>query len=99
MIPDAVYIGGHEFRVEQVETVNKWDPARGQIDYLDCTIRIDASMSPSKQQVGLLHEVLHEIDQRGALALDEAAITYLVEALFAFFRQNPEVQFSEPNTA
>lgn len=87
-IPDKVQIGGHSFIVKRVDVVDKHNPKRGEIRYLENQILIDSTMAESRQEQSLLHEILHEIDQQCALGLEERDVWRLAEALYAVLCNN-----------
>lgn len=56
-----IEILGIEFIVQEVETVNKLNPSFGEIDFQNCTIKIDRSLPLDLRNQTLVHEILHGI--------------------------------------
>jgi Zn-dependent peptidase ImmA (M78 family) len=81
-------IMGVIYTVKEVDTVNKTDPRKGEIDYLTNEIRIDKNMPPSSKEQTLMHEILHAVfDLLGMdeLAGNEAAVQSIATALHQVF--------------
>ncbi len=61
MIPDTVNILGLDYRVLEVAVVDRNDPADGEFDPHEQTIRIDSSLSEQAKEQVLMHEILHGV--------------------------------------
>ena len=76
------------YTVEEVDTVNKTDPRKGEINYLTNEIRIDKNMPLSLKNQVLMHEILHAtFDLLGfdELAEDEKKVQSIATALHQIF--------------
>lgn len=83
-----INILGVIYKVEEVDTVNKTDPRRGEINYLTNGIRIDKNMPKTLKNQVLMHEILHAIfDLLGFdnLAEDEEKVQSIATALHLVF--------------
>lgn len=56
-----INIIGVTYTVEEVDTVNKTNPRRGEINYLTNEIRIDRNMPATLKEQVLMHEILHAV--------------------------------------
>ena len=61
MVIKEVNILGVTYTVEEVDTVNKTSPRRGEINYLTNEIKIDKNMPISLKEQVLMHEILHAV--------------------------------------
>lgn len=83
-----INILGVMYTVEEVDTVNKTDPRKGEIDYLTNEIKIDKYMPQSLKEQVLMHEILHAtFDLLGMdeLAEDEKKVQCIATALHQIF--------------
>ena len=84
----GINILGVLYTVEEVDTVNKTDPRRGEINYLTNLIKIDKNMPPSLKEQVLMHEILHAVfDLLGLdeLGEDEKKVQSIATALHQIF--------------
>jgi Zn-dependent peptidase ImmA (M78 family) len=87
-MPKEINILGVVYTVEEVDTVNKTDPRRGEINYLTNIIKIDKNMPSSLKEQVLMHEILHAVfDLLGLdkLAEDEKKVQSIATALHQIF--------------
>lgn len=54
-------IFGVTYDIQKVEVVNKFNPAHGEIDFINCIIKIDKNLPTDLKNQTLLHECLHGI--------------------------------------
>lgn len=83
-----INILGVIYQVKEVDTVNKTNPRRGEINFLTNEIRIDRSMPESLKEQVLMHEILHAIfDLLGFedLGEDEKMVQSIATALHHVF--------------
>lgn len=83
-----INILGLVYTVKEVDIVNKFDPRKGEINYLSNEIRIDKSMPTDLKNQVLMHEILHAVfDLLGfsELAEDENMIQSIATALHHVF--------------
>lgn len=83
-----INILGVIYTVEEVETVNKTDPRRGEINFLTNVIKIDSNMPKSLKEQVLMHEILHAaFDLLGLenLSDDEKLVQSIATALHQIF--------------
>ena len=50
-----------EYKVEEVEQIDKYQRLLGQIEYTEQTIKIDKNISEDMKKETLIHEILHGI--------------------------------------
>ncbi len=60
-IPTQINILGLTYSVNEVEVVNKYEPLKGQIDYIKDEILIDKTLNSDAKMQTFIHEVLHGI--------------------------------------
>lgn len=71
-MPKEVNILGVIYQVKEVDTVNKTDPRRGEINYLTNEIKIDKNMPKTLKEQVLMHEIMHAVfDLLGLYELGE----------------------------
>lgn len=83
-----INILGVIYTVEEVDTVNKTDPRRGEINYLTNEIKIDKNMPESLKGQVLMHEILHatfDLIGLDKLAEDEKKVQSIATALHQIF--------------
>lgn len=83
-----INILGVIYTVKEVETVNKTDPRRGEINFLTNVIKIDSTMPKSLKEQVLMHEILHAVfDLLGLenLSDDEKLVQSIATALHQIF--------------
>lgn len=76
------------YTVEEVDTVNKTNPRRGQINFLTNVIKIDKNMPKTLKEQVLMHEILHAVfDLLGLekLSDDEKKVQSIATALHQIF--------------
>ncbi|MGC4018911.1 MAG: hypothetical protein QM793_06595 [Muricomes sp.] len=87
-MPKEINILGVFYTVEEVDTVNKTNPRRGEINYLSNVIKIDKNMPNSLKEQVLMHEILHAVfDLLGLdkLAENEKKVQSIATALHQVF--------------
>lgn len=83
-----INILGVLYMVSEVDTVNKTEPRRGEINFLTNEIKIDKNMPKSLKEQVLMHEILHAtFDLLGLdeLAEDENKVQNIATALHQIF--------------
>ena len=79
---------GVRFTVEEVECVSKEELRKGEINYLDCAIRIDRNLPKESREQVLMHEILHAICELMGyekLGMNEKKMQGLATALHQVF--------------
>ena len=79
-----INILGMIYHVEEVDCVNKFEPRKGEINFMTNEIRIDKSLPKDLKEQTLLHEIIHAIcDLLGMdeLCEDETKVQGLATAL------------------
>lgn len=87
-IERKINILGIIFTIEEVEVVNKYEPRKGEIDYLTNKIKIDKDMPTDLKNQVLMHEILHAVfDLLGLYELseDENKVQSIATALHLVF--------------
>ena len=87
-LPEDLDILGIRYKIEQVPCVNKFEPRKGEVDFLANVIRIDENMPEDMKVQTLIHEVLHCLcDAFGLYDLNEneTAIQSLATGLYYIF--------------
>ncbi len=95
-LPKSVNILGIDYEVVECETVDKFDPAFGQIDYANQTIKIDSTLTEQRKGVVFMHELLHGVfDGLGMRDFNEneGAVQSLAAALYCVLSSQP-ISFS-----
>lgn len=91
-MPDKVRIVGIDYKVEYVEVVNKSELRYGEIDFMNCVIRIDKTVPEAVQKQTLIHEILHGLCSAlgfSELNENENAIHSLASELFCTLIDSP----------
>ena len=86
-----INILGVSYTIEEVDTVNKTNPRRGEINYLTNEIKTDKNMPASLKEQVLMHEILHAVfDLIGLdkLSEDEKKVQSIATALHHVFSYN-----------
>jgi len=94
MVIKEINILGVTYTVEEVDTVNKTRPRRGEINYLTNEIKIDKNMPASLKEQVLMHEILHAVfDLIGLdkLSEDEKKVQSIATALHHVFSSNDPI--------
>ena len=65
-----INILGMTYHVEEVDCVNKFEPRKGEINFMTNEIRIDKSLPKDLKEQTLLHEIIHAICD--LLGMDES---------------------------
>ena len=94
----TITILGIPYRIEEVDIVNKYDPADGEIDYENCVIKIDKHLPTSLKNQVLMHEVMHGIlILLGYMedAKDEQKVQGLATALHMLFSSGEQLFFED----
>lgn len=86
-----VKIGCHLYQVSEVESVNKFEPRKGEIDYFQRLIKIDKDMTDRDKRETLLHEIIHGIEEFMGIDLEESQIRKLGAGLAMVLEDNPEL--------
>jgi hypothetical protein len=88
---DKVKIGCHVYDINLVECVNKYEPRKGEIEYMKQVIRIDNSMPEDSKFGTLIHEIVHGIDYFMDMDLTEEQVTKLGNGFAMVLRDNPNL--------
>ena len=90
-IPKSVNISGIIYKVEFVDkaddAINKFN-LYGNIDFVDCKIKIADGMDKQMQDITLIHEVLHGIAQGYSVDLKEDEVERLSNGIYAVLKNN-----------
>lgn len=84
-----INILGIPYEIEEVDTVNKFCPSYGEIDFLACKISIDKNMPEPMKEQTLMHEILHAtLTNLGysELSENETLVQGLAAALYSIFK-------------
>ncbi len=87
----TINILGHNYKIEEVEQVDKNQRLFGEINYVDQTIKIEKGLTPDKKFEVLIHEIIHGIFE--ALGFEEEnknehLIQVLANALYQILKLN-----------
>ena len=88
---EVVKVLSQEYVIKRVDVIDKDDPILGMIDHIENVIYIKNNLTPEKEKVTLIHEILHAIFEQ--LGFDdehdnEHLIKYLSTALYKVFQGN-----------
>lgn len=84
----SINILGLNYTIEEVDTVNKFELSKGEINYLSNEIRIDKNMPEDLKNQVLMHEILHAVFEllgMRELAEDEDKVQSIATALHLVF--------------
>ena len=85
----AIKIGCHEYEVQEVECVNKYETRNGEIDHIQRVIKIDKGLKDDDKREVLLHEIIHGLEEFMVLNLEEDDVTRLAKGLWMVLKDNP----------
>jgi len=87
-IPEKIKIGGHEIKIERVNTkdIDSAGEFNGFYDVI--RLRIDHDSVESCVAECFLHEIIEAIKMKNNLAIDHTHLTVLSEGLFQVMRDN-----------
>ncbi len=90
IFPDTIRIHGHTWTVEPLgrELARDW---AGDFNTTQQRIRIDEAANSESQGQIMLHELVEALSGMYQLELEHPQVQGLSQALFAVFRDNPEV--------
>lgn len=88
---EKIKIGCFEYSIKEVNSVNKYEPRKGEIDFFERTIKIDGDMNDLDKNETLIHEIVHGIDEFMAVGLEEEQIKKLGHGLAMVLLDNPEL--------
>lgn len=94
-----INILGITYTVKEVDVVNKFEPRKGEINYLTNEICIDKNMPESLKGQVLMHEILHAVFDLlglGKLTEDEEKVQSIATSLHMVF--STQNIFSNPKT-
>ena len=90
-IPKKINIGGIIYDVEFVkkadDELNKFN-LYGNIDFVDCKIKIADGINNQMKEVTLIHEVLHGIAQNYSMDFKEDEIERLSNGIYQVLKEN-----------
>lgn len=92
-------IGCYEYKVKEVECVNKYESRAGEIDFFKRRIKLDKDMCERQKNEILLHEAIHGLEEFMGFVLEEEVVSKLGKGLAMVFYDNPELikQFTTSN--
>lgn len=85
-----------EYRVEEVEQIDKYQRLLGQINYCDQSIFIDKNISEDMKRETLIHEILHGIlEKLGYTEInnDEQKVQSIASTLYLVLKENHFISF------
>lgn len=88
-MPDELNICGMQYEIIEKDQVCKDELLNAQIDFMNGTICVDATMTDDRKRIALIHEVLHGIcDAIGLYEIgeNESAIQGLASSLYSTFK-------------
>ena len=91
---NTVKILGLTYRIERVPVVSRDEKLFGMINYEDLVISIDEALSPERQKVTILHEIIHGILEALGLSPEnenETLVQGLTSALYQCFLDNRDL--------
>ncbi|WP_339063579.1 hypothetical protein [Tepidibacillus marianensis] len=86
-----VKIGCFVYDVQEVKSVNKYEPRKGEIDYFERVIKIDEDMCEQDKKETLIHEIIHGIDEFMGIGLGEEQVKKLGHGLAMMLLDNPDI--------
>ena len=80
-----------EYKVEEVEQIDKYERLLGQIQYTEQKIKIDKNISEDMKREVLIHEILHGILEKlgyNELNDDEQKVQSIASTLYSVLKEN-----------
>ena len=88
---EVVKVLSQEYVIKRVDVIDKDDPILGMIDHIENVIYIKNNLTPEKEKVTLIHEILHAIFEQVGFDDEhdnEHLIKSLSTALYQVFQGN-----------
>lgn len=86
-----------EYKIEEVEQIDKYQRLLGQIDYVEQTIKIDINISEDLKKETLLHEILHGILEKlgyDDINENEQKVHSIASTMYQVLKDNNIISFS-----
>lgn len=83
-IPKQLKIGGHIYRVVELDEVSKDPNTAGECDIDKLEIRLRKKQKQSAKEATLFHEIIHAINWE----YDEKDVEFLAQALYQVLQDN-----------
>lgn len=93
---DKLKILATEYKIEEVEQIDKYQRLLGQIEYVEQTIKIDKNISEDMKKETLIHEILHGILEKlgyEELNEDEQKIHSIASTMYLVLKENKLISF------
>lgn len=92
MLPTTIKVGGVDYTVEEVSNLIAKDDLWGKVDYFNSSIAVDDSLSPTRKEQVLIHELTHAIFlEAGYKEQDEDMINRIGIVLHQVLKDNPNL--------
>lgn len=86
-----------EYKVEEVEQIDKYQRLLGQIEYAEQTIKIDKNISEDMKKEILIHEILHGVLEKlgyDEINEDEQKVHSIASTMYLVLKENNLISFS-----
>lgn len=93
---DQVKIGHNHYTLKEVPVVNVTGSLKGEIDYIDRTIKIAEFITDDDKRETLIHEIVHGIDEFMGIDLNEEQVVKIGKGLAMVMTDNPKL-FRHPS--
>lgn len=93
---DKLKILATEYKVEEVEQIDKYQRLLGQIEYAEQIIKIDKNISEDMKKETLIHEILHGVFEKlgyEELNDDEQKVQSISSTLYLVLKENKLISF------
>jgi hypothetical protein len=90
-IPKKINYIGSDYTVELESKVTAKSGSMGLVDHAEQAIYINCDISPQMQAETCLHELVHVIDNKFAIELDETQVLRLSMGFYGLLRENPKL--------
>lgn len=93
---DKLKILATEYKIEEVEQIDKYQRLLGQIEYVEQTIKIDKNISEDMKKETLIHEILHGVLEKlgyEELNEDEQKIHSIASTMYLVLKENKLISF------
>ena len=91
-IPQVLKVGGVQYTVEEIPNLISKDDCWGQVDYFNSTISIEPSLSETRKEQTLIHELTHAVFlEAGYKEQDEDMINRVSIVLHQVLKDNPQL--------
>lgn len=93
---DKLKILSTEYKVEEVEQIDKYERLLGQISYVEQIIKLDKNISENLKEETLIHEILYGVLEKlgyNDLNNDEQKVHSIASTMYCVLKENNIISF------